>query len=66
VRWIADRLVNGWRAPPPGQGRDNRRKLHPHMVPFDQLEPDVQAQDVAFIRFLDEHLPRASDGLCRG
>ena len=65
-RWIADRVVNGWRAPPSGRGRDNRRKLHPHMAPFDQLEPDVQAQDVGFIRFLDEHLPRAEDGLSRG
>lgn len=66
VRWIADRVVNGWRAPPPGRGRDDRRKLHPHMVPFGELEADVQAQDVAFIRFLDEHLPRAQDGLSRG
>lgn len=40
--WFADRVVNGWRY---GATRDNRRKLHPDLVPYADLSETVKALD---------------------
>ena len=39
-RWWADRALNGWQF---GSTRDDARKIHPNMVPYDDLsEADKQ------------------------
>ena len=44
-RWAADRQLNGWRF---GAVRDDRRKHHPDLIPFDELvrrDPGSRLQD---------------------
>lgn len=41
-RWSADRLIDGWR---PGPTRDNERKVHHLLVPYEALTPEDQAKD---------------------
>ncbi|WP_425072055.1 RyR domain-containing protein [Sagittula sp. S175] len=40
--WFADRVVNGWRH---GETRDNRRKRHPDLVPYEMLSEQVKELD---------------------
>jgi hypothetical protein len=61
-RWISDRRLSGWRY---GPERDNARKLHPDIKPFDELTPEVQGYDRQFIEVLDKLLKRKKDGLRR-
>ena len=50
-RWCADRRLDGWRH---GDIRDDGRRLHPSLVPFDdpRLSADEIGKDVAQMRFL--------------
>jgi hypothetical protein len=48
-RWMAERRLSGWRY---GTPRDNARKLHPDMVPFEALSEQAQSYDVNVIRTL--------------
>jgi hypothetical protein len=41
-RWAADRLLDGWTH---GPVRDNKRKLHPNLVPYDKLTERVKQLD---------------------
>jgi hypothetical protein len=61
-RWMADRRLNGWR---PGPTRDNARKIHTDLVPFDDLSEAVKGFDYAVVDWLDTYLPRRSAGLER-
>lgn len=61
-RWIVDRRLNGWSY---GPKRDNVRKLHPDIKPFDQLSPEIQRYDYAFIEQLAEILGTRAGGLRR-
>lgn len=44
-RWVAERQAEGWRQtkadPPKASDRDNRRKVHWLMMPFDKLQKDA-------------------------
>jgi hypothetical protein len=60
-RWEADRRLSGWRLGP----RDNRRKFHPDLVPFDQLSDPVKAFDYGVNDWIDSMLPRSPNGLKR-
>lgn len=60
-RWMADRQLSGWRL----GARDNRRKYHPDLVPFEALSDAVQAFDYGVNDWLDLILPRRPDGLKR-
>ena len=62
-RWAADRQLNGWRH---GAVRDDRRKHHPDLIPFDHLSEEIQAHDYKIADWLDGYLPRAVGGLRRG
>lgn len=42
ARWNAERLAMGWTH---GPARDRTAKISPHLVPFDELPPDVQGYD---------------------
>lgn len=41
-RWVAQKILGGWRY---GALRDDARRLHPDMVPYEQLNEDVKAWD---------------------
>jgi len=41
-RWASDRLLAGWTY---GPHRDNARRLHPDLVPYDSLSEDVREKD---------------------
>ena len=62
-RWAADRQLNGWRF---GAVRDNRRKHHPDLIPFDDLPKPIRDHDYKIADWLDGLLPRAAGGLRRG
>lgn len=47
-RWNAERRLDGW-AHADLPRKDEARKLHPNLVPYEALSPEVQAYDVAFI-----------------
>ena len=61
-RWIADRRLSGWSY---GAVRDNRRKLHPDITPFDALSEVVQGYDMRFIDLLAKVLKATDDGMTR-
>jgi hypothetical protein len=67
-RWNADRRLLGWRlgesADEPGK-QDRLRKLHPCLIDFADLPPDIQRYDIELIRELDQMLPRKKGGLRR-
>ena len=62
-RWAADRQLNGWRF---GAVRDNRRKHHPDLMPFEDLSQDIQDHDYKIADWLHGYLPREAGGLKRG
>jgi hypothetical protein len=43
-RWVADRLMAGWRPAPQG-GRDNELMLHDSLVPWEALSEELRARD---------------------
>lgn len=44
--WVAFLLVRGWR---PGPGKDPENKIHPNLVPWDELSPEQRDKDRVFI-----------------
>lgn len=48
-RWMAHRVDSGWRA---GVLRDDERRIHDCLVPFDQLSKDSQDKDRSAVRAL--------------
>ena len=61
-RWMADRRLNGWRK---GARRDNARKIHTDLSPFDDLPESVKLFDHQVIDWMDSYLPRRPGGLDR-
>jgi hypothetical protein len=61
-RWMADRRLSGWRL---REARDNARKIHTDLVPFEDLSEAVKGFDYAVIDWLDSYLPRRPGGLDR-
>lgn len=41
-RWMADRIVSGWRY---GPDRDDARRIHPHIRPYDELSETEKRKD---------------------
>lgn len=48
MRWMAEKVVDGWRYSPV---RDNDRLLHDQLKPFDTLERDMQEKDYETFRW---------------
>jgi hypothetical protein len=48
--WCADRRIDGWVQ---GARRDNRRKIHTNLVPYDQLDEPSKKYDRDQIKLLD-------------
>ena len=45
-RWMMDRALCGWKA----GARDNRRRLHPNMIPFARLDDQTKQLDLTALR----------------
>jgi hypothetical protein len=41
-RWMAEKIMAGWRS---GATRDNTRKIHPDILPYDRLSEEVKEKD---------------------
>lgn len=48
-RWWADRVLDGWRY---GPVRDNEARIHPGLLPFDDLDEETRAKDAELNSFL--------------
>lgn len=54
-RWVVDRLRDGWRY---GATRDNDRKIHPALLPWEKLSQEDQEKDREAARQLPELLAK--------
>jgi hypothetical protein len=61
-RWIADRRISGWRY---GEKRNNLRKHHPDIQPFDRLSEKVKSYDRKSVDQLQKILTRGTGSLTR-
>jgi hypothetical protein len=52
-RWMIDRRINGWSF---GSERDDRRKFHPDLVPYNQLSEQSKSYDREVIKTLSKVL----------
>jgi hypothetical protein len=55
-RWCAERLLSGWRK---GDERDNDRRLHPDLVPFEDLSENGRDKDRDNVKAIPEILALA-------
>jgi hypothetical protein len=55
-RWMRDRIADGWSY---GETRDDARKLHPSLVPYEELSEDEREKDRDAIRDLPRMLAEA-------
>jgi len=49
-RWMAERLVSGWRPTAPGENRNNDLMIHDKIVPWDALSEADKNNDVVQVR----------------
>ena len=62
-RWMVERWVTGWRY----GARDNNERLHPNLVPFEQLDEQTQRMDRVFVDWLSRWIDKDEKlGLRRG
>ncbi|MCI0653843.1 MAG: hypothetical protein L0Y39_05130 [Methylococcaceae bacterium] len=54
-RWSADRHLNGWKF---GPVRDNDKKIHPELIPYDNLSEDMKDLDRYTVRLMPALLGR--------
>jgi hypothetical protein len=54
-RWSADRHLNGWKY---GPVRDNEKKIHPELIPYDGLSEDMKDLDRYTVRLMSALLGR--------
>ncbi len=62
ARWAADRWLDGWSYAPT---RDNARKHHPQLVPYQQLSGPMKDLDRFAVRLLPTLLARSGLGVLR-
>ncbi len=61
-RWAADRYLDGWTYAPQ---RDNARKHHPQLIPYDDLSEPMKDLDRFAVRLAPTLLARSGRGLIR-
>lgn len=61
-RWAADRWLDGWSYAPT---RDNRRKHHPQLIPYQQLSGPMKDLDRFAVRLVPTLLARSGLGVLR-
>ncbi len=57
-RWMADKRINGWQY---GENRDNKKRLHPDLIPFAELSIESQSYDLQIIDTLIKMLSKNKD-----
>ncbi|MCF7991261.1 MAG: Ryanodine receptor Ryr [Thiohalocapsa sp.] len=62
ARWAADRYLAGWRYAPQ---RDNARKHHPQLIPYDALSGPMKDLDRFAVRLVPALLARSGLGIVR-
>lgn len=62
ARWAADRYLDGWAYAPV---RDNARKYHPQLVPYDELSEPMKDLDRFAVRLVPTLLARFDRGVVR-
>ena len=62
VRYMADRFLDGWTY---GRKRDDARKKHPALVPYDELDEDTKEIDRSTVRALPESFQRVGRSIRR-
>lgn len=56
-RWLAEKRMQGWKPAPPGVVKQDRHKrIHPDMVPWQELPEEKKEKDRLFIRALPRML----------
>jgi len=55
-RWCAERRGSGWKY---GPERDNKRKLHPDLIPWEELSEEARGKDRVLVRDLPAFLAKA-------
>ncbi len=63
ARWSADRYLDGWQY---GPSRDNRAKIHPELIPYDDLTNDMKDLDRYAVRLIPALLARQGKSVIRG
>ena len=53
AQWMEEKRASGWRY---GTVRDNARKLHPMMIPFNELPDSEKRKDVLIQKVIDAFL----------
>jgi hypothetical protein len=61
-RWMAERLEQGWK---PGATRDDAKKIHPYLVPYEDLEELVKDYDREPVRSIPSLLREAGYEIVR-
>jgi hypothetical protein len=61
-RWSGERLLRGWRPGP----RDNERRLHPDLKPFEELDEPGRQKDRDAVRAMPKVLALAGLSIVRG
>jgi hypothetical protein len=62
ARWLAERSAAGWRY---GERRDDERKLHPEMIEWDRMAPEMRERDRDAIRDMPSILADAGFRIIR-
>jgi hypothetical protein len=47
ARWMAEKILQGWSY---GIPRDNEKKIHPSLLPYDQLSDEDKGKDIDSVR----------------
>lgn len=61
-RWCADRRLNGWQY---GPTRSNTARLHPNLLPWDQLPVSERQYDREFVVEIPHYLECTGEVVCR-
>jgi hypothetical protein len=62
IRWMRERMTDGWTPGP----KDDARKTTPYLVPFDELPADIADYDRILVREIPELLASAGLQIVRG
>jgi hypothetical protein len=49
-RWMAERLMSGWRPTAPGEARNNDLMAHDKLVPWEALNENDRNNDIVQVR----------------
>ncbi len=51
IGWMESKISQGWRAPQPGETRDDENKIHPCLVPYGDLKEEDKEKDRESVRY---------------